>query len=242
MAIIACTSVRKSYGSVEALRGLDLRIETPGAYAVMGPSGSGKSTLLHLLAGLDVADGGEILVAGRNLADLNEHDLTLFRRHDIGIVFQGFNLMPTMTALQNVELPGVLASKPKGEMRDRAETLLEQLGLGDRMTHRPQALSGGEQQRVAIARALLFSPRVLYADEPTGNLDSRSSEQLWALLAQIASEREMTVVIVTHEPAAAAHCGTTFFLHDGVVAGTIDSGSLDATDLASEYQRLSRSS
>jgi len=242
--MIRCTGVEKSYRlgprTVAALRGADLTIESPGFYAVMGASGSGKSTLLHLLAGLDVPDSGEIEVAGRRIDRLSERDLTRFRRHEIGIVFQQFNLIPTMTARENIELPGVLAGTPGATLRARSAELLETLGIADRADHRPEALSGGEQQRVAIARGLLFSPRVLLADEPTGNLDSASSEVLWRLLGTIADEHEMTVVMVTHEPAAAAHCRRIVILHDGRVTGHIDTEGMDAGRVATEYQRLSR--
>ncbi len=245
MSIIECRGLRKSYrlGSrtVEALRGADLVIDRPGFYGIMGASGSGKSTLLHLLAGLDEADAGEVSVAGKRIDTMDERALTRFRRESIGIVFQQFNLIPTMTARQNVELPGMLAGMSVSERRARAGELLGTLGIGERAEHRPDALSGGEQQRVAIARSLLFSPPVLFADEPTGNLDSASSEQLWGLLAELASDHEMTVVMVTHEPEAAAHCERVYLIRDGVVAGSMESGGRDASDIAVEYQRLSRS-
>ncbi|MEM9082750.1 MAG: ABC transporter ATP-binding protein [Planctomycetota bacterium] len=244
--MIQCTNVKKSYAiggnTVEALKGVDLIIERAGFYAIMGASGSGKSTLLHLLAGIDSPDTGEIIIGERRIDQLNERELTMFRRSGVGIVFQQFNLIPTMTAVENVELPGILAGERGGKLRPRAMELLDRLGLADRAGHRPQAMSGGEQQRVAIARSLLFHPPVILADEPTGNLDSSSSESLWALLAELATEQEVTVVMVTHEPAAAAHCERTFLLRDGVVAGTIETRSngdaLDASGLAAEYQRL----
>jgi len=242
--MIHCTNVHKRYHlgtrDVAALRGVDLRIDEPGFYAIMGPSGSGKSTLLHLLAGLDIPDEGEVLINGQPLHKLGDRALTRYRRESMGIVFQQFNLIPTMTARENVELPGVLAGSPTRETRARGGDLLSELGLADRMDHRPEALSGGEQQRVAIARALLFAPPVLFADEPTGNLDSASSESLWDLLAKLAHEKQMTVVMVTHEPAAAAHCRRVFVLHDGRVRGTIDVDGMDATGLAAQYQLLGR--
>jgi len=245
--MIRCTEVRKSYplGSrtVEALRGVDLTVSEPGFYAIMGASGSGKSTLLHLLAGLDRPDSGQVAVNNTRIDAMSERDLTRFRRDQIGIVFQQFNLIPTLTAIENVELPGVLAGKPRDELRDRAHELLRLLGVTDgRDAHRPEALSGGEQQRVAIARALIFSPRVVLADEPTGSLDSRSSEALWSVLGQLADEREMVVMMVTHEPAAAVHCKQVFVLHDGVIRATIGVNGKNAADLASEYQRVSGAS
>ncbi|TVQ79348.1 MAG: ABC transporter ATP-binding protein [Phycisphaeraceae bacterium] len=243
--MIRCVDVWKSYRtggrSVEALRGVDLVIEEPGFYAIMGASGSGKSTLLHLLAALDVPDRGELHVGGRRIDGLSERELTAFRRHEIGIVFQQFNLIATMTAAENVALPGLLAGQPARTLRARSLELLEQLGLAERADHRPEALSGGEQQRVAIARALLYSPSVLFADEPTGNLDSRSSEALWEFLRSLSSQREMTVIMVTHEPAAAAHCRRAYLLSDGRVTGEIGTEGLDASGIAAEYQRVARS-
>ena len=239
--ILRCADVHKSYllggTRVHALRGCSLTIDDPGFYAVMGQSGSGKSTLLHLLAALDRPDSGEIHLAGHTVHALSERDATHFRRREIGIVFQQFNLIPTLTARENVELPGVLAGEPARTLRARSTELLERLGLPDRADHRPDALSGGEQQRVAIARALLFAPRVLFADEPTGNLDSASAQRLWGLLAELARERDMLVVMVTHEPAAATHCSRVFVLQDGVVRTSFDTGGLDAPGVATRYQR-----
>ncbi|TVQ63048.1 MAG: ABC transporter ATP-binding protein [Phycisphaerales bacterium] len=221
--MIRCINVHKQYrlgdAVVPALRGVDLTIDDPGFYAVMGSSGSGKSTLLHLLAALDTPDEGEVHVAGVRIDTMNERELTRFRSREVGVVFQQFNLLPTMTAMENVELPGLLARRPAKETRERAGSLLEALGVAHRAGHRPDALSGGEQQRVAIARSLLFSPRVLLADEPTGALDSANSRTLWALLAQIAAEREMSIVMVTHEPEAASHCARVYTLSDGRIVG-----------------------
>jgi putative ABC transport system ATP-binding protein len=207
----------------------------------MGASGSGKSTLLHLLSALDVPDRGEVWVAGRRIDGLSDRQLTQFRRREIGIVFQQFNLITTMTARENIELPGMLAGEKPAWLRQRSGELLDRLGLDGRAEHRPQALSGGEQQRVAIARSLLFSPPILFADEPTGNLDSRTSEALWQLLGEIAREHDMTILMVTHEPAAAAHCRRVFTIHDGIVTGTIDTEGLDASGIAAEYQQRARS-
>lgn len=239
--LIRCVNVHKSYRlgrrEVGALRGVDLEIDAPGFYAIMGHSGSGKSTLLHLLAALDAPDMGEVFVAGHAVHAMTEAQATLFRRREIGIVFQQFNLIPTLTARENVELPGMLAGEPAGWLRSRSAELLGRLGLSDRADHRPDALSGGEQQRVAIARALLFAPAVLFADEPTGNLDSTTSARLWGLLAELAREREMLVLMVTHEPAAAVNCGKVFVLRDGRVTSTILTEGLDAAGVASRYQQ-----
>lgn len=243
--VICCNDVHKSYLSVgnrvQALRGVDLRIDRPGYYAIMGQSGSGKSTLLHLLAALDPPDTGEIFVGGRAIHALSERDATTYRRTQIGIVFQQFNLIPTLTAVENVELHGVLAGEPGEAIRSRALELLDLLGLGRRSNHRPDALSGGEQQRVAIARALLFKPPVVFADEPTGNLDSANAEKLWALLGEVASAHGTTIVMVTHEPAAAAHCQSVHIVSDGRIIGEIDTEGLDAAGVASRYQQLVRS-
>jgi len=234
--IVGVRDVHKSFvqggKAVAALRGASVRITEPGFYAVMGRSGSGKSTLLHLLAGLDRPDSGEIVVAGAHVHAMPERDLVLYRRRTIGVVFQQFNLLPTLDALGNVMLPGVLDGRPRDALEPRARDLLGELGLAERTHHRPEALSGGEQQRVAIARALLFDPPVVLADEPTGNLDSRSAESLWRLLRALAERRSVTVVMVTHEPAAAAHCRTVFLMRDGTVAESIDTHGIDPTELA----------
>ncbi len=242
VALVKCVGVTKSYTlgdrRVDALRGVDLEIARPGFFAIMGASGSGKSTLMHLLGALDKPDSGQVFVSGQALHAMDERALTAFRRTSIGIVFQQFNLIPTLSAIENVELPGLLAGRSAGELTDRARELLAALGLGDRSHHRPDALSGGEQQRVAIARSLLFSPRLLLADEPTGNLDSVSSQRLWDLLKSIAHERGMTVLMVTHEPSAAANCERIYVLRDGRLSGQIETENLDAAGVASRYQQL----
>ncbi len=246
MLLLSCSNLHKAYPlanrSVPALRGVDLCIEKPGFYAIMGASGSGKSTLLHLLATLDRPDQGTITLASkdgpRSLHNLSEREATIFRRKQIGIVFQQFNLIPTLTAQENVELPGLLDGDDPTKLRARSSALMEQLGIAQRATHRPDALSGGEQQRVAIARALLYSPPLLLADEPTGNLDSASSAKLWALLAEIAREQNLLVLMVTHEPAAAAFCSRVFVLQDGRMKATIETEGLDAGGVATRYQQL----
>ncbi len=242
--MIRCRDVHKAYrlgGSrVPALRGVDLEVTGPGFYGIMGASGSGKSTLLHLLAALDTPDTGEIEIAGERVDTMRERELTRFRRRGVGVVFQQFNLLPTLTARQNVELPALLAGEPESWARGRAGELLEALGLAARADHRPDALSGGEQQRVAIARALLFAPPVLLADEPTGALDSRTSAALWTLLGSLARERSMTVVMVTHEPAAAAQCQQVYVLADGRVAGRFETGGLDAAGVATRAAGMVR--
>lgn len=239
--MIHCVALSKSYHmgdrEIPALRGVDLSIPASGFYAIMGQSGSGKSTLLHLLASLDRPDSGTISIAGRSVEKLNDKEATEFRRREIGIVFQQFNLIPTLTALENVELPGLLAGEDK---RTRALELLEQFGLSDRAGHRPDSMSGGEQQRVAIARSLLFSPPVIFADEPTGNLDSANSAKLWALLADLAKQQKITVVMVTHEPAAAAFTDEVFVLADGKFKTSFKTENLDASGVAARYQECIR--
>lgn len=238
---IEVEDVRKTYdlGSrkVEAVRGLDLQIHQPGLVGVMGPSGSGKSTLLHLLGGLDRPDSGRITVGGGRVDRMDEAALTLYRRRDVGIIFQQFNLLASMTALENVLLPGILDGRDPESLQDRARGLLDDLGVGARINHRPDALSGGEQQRVAIARALLFEPPVVLADEPTGALDSAASERLWKLLDELSEARNVLILMVTHEPAAAAHCRRLFVLRDGRVADEFDTEGMDAAELAHRATR-----
>jgi putative ABC transport system ATP-binding protein len=239
--MIRCTGLHKRYTlgerTVHALRGLDLTLDDPGFFAIMGQSGSGKSTLLHLLAAMDTPDEGTIEVAGVRVDQLKEREANAYRRQAIGIIFQQFNLIPTLTARENVELPGSLAGKEPRELRERSMALLERLGVGARAEHRPDALSGGEQQRVAIARALLFSPKVILADEPTGALDSETGKKLWSLLSEIAREQGATVLMVTHEPAAAAHCQRVYVLRDGVMDGHIETEGLDAAGVAARYHQ-----
>jgi len=246
---IRCRDIHKTYilgdRRVTALRGVDLDLPESGYHAIMGASGSGKSTLLHLLAALDRPDRGEIHIGDTPVHALSEREATLFRRTRVGVVFQQFNLIPTLTARENVALPGLLAGEDASRLRARSMELLDRLGVAERADHRPDALSGGEQQRVAIARALLFSPPVLLADEPTGNLDSTTSARLWALLGEIAGEDGMTVVMVTHEPVAAAYCQTVHVMIDGRIRGMIDGRTgkgeaLDAADVAARYQQFVR--
>ena len=219
-AIVSCTDLRRVYGegeaAVQALRGVTLEFPAGQFTAIMGPSGSGKSTLMHLLAGLDKPTSGSVTVDGREIAGLGDKELTQLRRDRLGFVFQAFNLVPVLTAEENIMLPLTLAGrKPDKEWLDR---LIESVGLRDRLTHRPAELSGGQQQRVAVARALVHRPAVVFADEPTGNLDSSSSDEVLKLLRQAVDDFGQTVVMVTHDPTAAEATDRIVELADGLVA------------------------
>ncbi len=214
---IRARDVTKVYGegptAVRALDSLDLDIPTGEFLAVMGPSGSGKSTLLHVLAGLDSPTSGSIAVDGVDIGALGDKQLTMLRRDRIGFVFQAYNLVPTLTAEENITLPLDLAGRDVD--REWLDRLVEVLGIGDRLGHRPSQLSGGQQQRVASARALVTRPAVVFADEPTGALDSNAAAGLLRFLQQAAAEFDQTIVMVTHDPVAAAHAERVIFLSDG---------------------------
>ena len=218
----------KVFGSgeteVRALDGVDLEVVRGEMMAIMGPSGSGKSTLLHLLGALESPTSGSIALAGRDFAGLDDKELTLLRREGIGFVFQFFNLLPALTAEENVLLPALIAGKRSKEIQQRARDLLERVGLSARSEHLPSELSGGEQQRVSIARALLMEPQLVLADEPTGNLDSHSEAQVLELLAELNRQEGHTIVMVTHDPSAASTAGMVVFLRDGKVAGAVEGG------------------
>jgi putative ABC transport system ATP-binding protein len=200
---------------VRALDGVDLAVAVGDSLAIMGPSGSGKSTLLALLGGLDRPTGGQVLFGGRDVARLSDDELATVRNRTVGFVFQNFQLLARTTAVVNVGLPLLYRGLPRGERRRLAESALAAVGLGHRLGHRPSQLSGGEQQRVAIARALVSEPAMLLADEPTGNLDSRSGEEVLALLARLHDERRVAVVVVTHDPGVAARFGRMVVVRDG---------------------------
>jgi putative ABC transport system ATP-binding protein len=215
---VRAIDVRKSYGradtAVTALAGVSFDVP-PGQFcAVMGPSGSGKSTLMHCMAGLDSVDSGDVLIGGVSIVGMSDKALTALRRDRIGFVFQQYNLLPTLTAEENITLPHAIA----GRKPDAAwmEEVVRAVGLGDRLGHRPSELSGGQQQRVACARALITRPDVVFADEPTGNLDSRAGAEVLAFLARCVEEFGQTVVMVTHDPVAASYAGRVVFLADGL--------------------------
>jgi putative ABC transport system ATP-binding protein len=220
----------KTYGSgsteVRALRGVALDVPRGQFLAIMGPSGSGKSTLLHILGALDAPTAGTVEVAGKQHEGLDDAGLTRLRRDHIGFVFQFFNLLPSLTAAENVLLPALISRRREPELRARVQQLLDTVGLGDRGAHLPSELSGGQQQRVSIARALLLEPDLLLADEPTGNLDRRSSREILGLLRTLVDTGH-TIVMVTHDPTAAAVADRVLFLRDGAVAGEVAGGSTE---------------
>jgi putative ABC transport system ATP-binding protein len=219
----------RTYGTgpatVHALAGIDVTFERGRFTAVMGPSGSGKSTLMHCMAGLDRPTSGETFVGTLDIGKLDDKALTQMRRDHIGFVFQSFNLVPTLTAAENITLPADLAGQPIDE--PWFESLVGQLGVRDRLSHRPGELSGGQQQRVACARALLPRPELIFADEPTGNLDSNASAEVLAFLRRAVSEHGQSIVMVTHDPHAAAYADRVIFLADGRVVGELRSPTAD---------------
>jgi putative ABC transport system ATP-binding protein len=222
--------LRKTYGrgdaAVEALRGVSVDFRSQEFTAIMGPSGSGKSTLLHCLAGLDTPTSGQVFIGDVDLTTLSEKRLTLLRRERVGFVFQAFNLVPTLNARENITLPlDIAGSKADPEW---FQEVVETVGLGDRLTHRPSELSGGQQQRVAGARALVSRPDIIFADEPTGNLDSRSSAELLGFLRSAVSEHGQTIVMVTHDPTAASYADRIVFLADGVAVSQMRSPTAEA--------------
>jgi putative ABC transport system ATP-binding protein len=227
--IVIATDVRRRFGegdaAVNALAGVSVGFERGRFSAIMGPSGSGKSTLMHILAGLDRPTSGTVTIDGVELTGLDDAALTRLRRDKLGFVFQFFNLIPVLSAEENVELPLSIAGvKPDS---DWIERLIDTVGLADRRTHRPSELSGGQQQRVAVARALASKPAVVFADEPTGNLDSKSSEEVLQLLRRSVDEFGQSVVMVTHDPEAASHADRLIVLRDGLVVHDAQAGTAD---------------
>jgi putative ABC transport system ATP-binding protein len=217
--VVSAEDVTRRYGegetAVDALRGVSLDISQRSLTAIMGPSGSGKSTLMHILAGLDTPTSGEVAIAGTPITRLNDNELTKLRRDHIGFVFQFFNLLPMLTAEENIVLPLQLAGRKLD--REWIDDVLAKVGLGDRRSHRPSELSGGQQQRVAIARALASRPTVMFADEPTGNLDSKTSSEILDVLSESVESYGQTTVMVTHDAHAAAIGHRTMFLADGLI-------------------------
>ncbi|HMI80869.1 MAG TPA: ABC transporter ATP-binding protein [Solirubrobacterales bacterium] len=227
--VVVATDLHRRFGvgdaAVDALTGVTTAFERDRFTAIMGPSGSGKSTLMHILAGLDQPTSGTVELDGVDITELDDGELTQLRRDKLGFVFQFFNLLPVLTAEENLVLPLSIAGRKPD--REWVETLIAAVGLGDRRTHRPAELSGGQQQRVAVARALVTKPAVVFADEPTGNLDSKSSADVLALLRRAVDEFDQTVVMVTHDPGAAAHADRLITLQDGRIVSDGAPGSAD---------------
>ncbi|MEU8177015.1 ABC transporter ATP-binding protein [Microbispora hainanensis] len=221
---VVARGLTKVYGegdaAVHALRGIDVGFAAEAFTAIMGPSGSGKSTLMHCLAGLDTVTDGRASIGDVEITGLNDKQLTLLRRERVGFIFQAFNLLPTLTAEQNIRLPLEIA----GRQADQAlfDRVIETVGLHDRLRHKPSELSGGQQQRVAVARALISKPQVIFADEPTGNLDSRSGAEVLAFLRRSVRELGQTIVMVTHDPVAASYADRVVFLRDGLLVSEVD--------------------
>jgi len=222
--VVRAEAASKVYGSgptaVRALDAVTLTLPAARFTAIMGPSGSGKSTLMHCMAGLDSLSSGRVMIGDVDLAKLSDRQLTRLRRDRVGFVFQAFNLVPTLTAIENITLPSSLAGrKPEARWLD---TVVDTVGLRDRLSHRPAELSGGQQQRVAVARALAGRPQVIYADEPTGNLDSRSGGEVLDFMRRAVDEMGQTIVMVTHDPVAASYADSVVFLADGRVVDLMD--------------------
>jgi putative ABC transport system ATP-binding protein len=237
-AVVTATDVTRRYGegetAVDALRGTSLVVAPGELVAVMGPSGSGKSTLMHILAGLDKPTSGDVVIAGESIIGMSDNDLTHLRRRSIGFIFQFFNLLPMLTAEENIVLPLAIAGeKPDAEW---LEGLLTKMGLGNRRTHLPSELSGGQQQRVAIARALVSRPAIVFADEPTGNLDSKTSGEILELMRDSVESYGQTTVMVTHESRAAAIADRVLFLADGLIVD--ERKDISAADVVSLMQNL----
>ncbi|WP_242928614.1 ABC transporter ATP-binding protein [Pontibacter vulgaris] len=215
--MLQVNNIHKKYGSLEVLKGIDLFIAAGEVVSIVGASGAGKSTLLHILGTLDTADSGEVLFDGKNIVKLNATELARFRNRHIGFIFQFHNLLPEFTALENACLPGFLAGRPEKEVRERAKELLHMLNLSHRLDHKPSELSGGEQQRTAVARALINSPRIIFADEPSGNLDSHNAQELHEIFFRLREEFNQTFVIVTHNQQLAAMADRTLEMKDGLI-------------------------
>jgi len=219
--IVHAQGVRKIYRGgdvpVEALRGVDFAVPRGEMVAIMGPSGCGKTTLLNCLSGIDSIDGGEILIDGRSLQSMADKALTRYRAHAMGFVFQAYNLLPVLSAVENVELPLLVANVPPADARRRSLDALAAVGLADRASHRPARLSGGQQQRVAVARAVVAQPAIVWADEPTGNLDSESAAELMALLRGLNRDRNQTVVLVTHAREVGEQTDRIVLMRDGQI-------------------------
>ena len=215
--MIECKGIHKSYGSLEVLKDVHLAIQPAEIVSIMGPSGAGKSTLLHIIGTLDQADSGQVIIHGQSIGQLNHKALSGFRNEHIGFVFQFHHLLPEFSAVENVSMPGLIGGKDAKRTQHRAKELLVALGLEDRMHHKPNELSGGEQQRVAIARALINDPDIILADEPSGNLDTDNARELHELFLRLREERKQTFLIVTHNDELASIADRTVLMRDGQI-------------------------
>jgi len=242
MPVLETRGVKKNYSmgerQVQALVGVNFSVNKGEFVSIMGPSGSGKSTLLHLLGGLDKPSQGEVELDGMQLSLLSDNEATLVRRHNVGFVFQFFNLVPTLNTEENITLPLIIDGKNPKDFKERLERLLDLVGIAERRDHRPEQLSGGEQQRVAIARALISEPAIVLADEPTGNLDTRTGTTIMELLRRSCTELQQTLVIVTHDARASAYADRVVFLRDGQIVEELIFES-DA-DLSQRIQQITR--
>ncbi|MGE5224371.1 MAG: ABC transporter ATP-binding protein [Omnitrophica WOR_2 bacterium] len=243
MSIVETQNLTKIYGSgetaVTALDHVSFSVEPGEFVAIMGPSGCGKSTLLHLVGGLDRPTEGSVLIGGKDLTDLTDNKLTELRRKKIGFVFQFYNLIPVLNALENAALPVTLDGMRQGEAWQRAGGWLKKIGMADRLSHRPDQLSGGQQQRVAIARALVAEPEIILADEPTGNLDTRAGDEIAHLLRQASKEWNRSVIMVTHDPRIAAYADRIIFLKDGRITEqtTLETKNGNNADMVAEKMK-----
>ncbi|MCC6754335.1 MAG: ABC transporter ATP-binding protein [Saprospiraceae bacterium] len=217
MYAIDCQGITKSYQKLRVLKGVSMQIREGELVSILGASGAGKSTLLNIIGSLDSADQGRVLLYGREVGQLNAKQLATLRNQEIGFIFQFHHLLPEFTALENVLLPSLIGNRPEKSSQNRAIALLERLGMSDRMGHRPGELSGGEQQRVALARALINCPRILLADEPTGNLDQENARQVLQLIFELRREQPMTTLLVTHDPQVASSADHSILMKDGKI-------------------------
>jgi len=242
LAVLQVESVKKKYQlgqvNVVALAGVDFAVSRGEFVAIMGPSGSGKSTLLHLLGGLDQASEGEVSLAGKKLSMLKDDEITLVRRRNVGFIFQFYNLVPTLSAEENIALPLLIDRKNAEDYRARVDQLLALVGIADRRQHKPDQLSGGQQQRVAIARAFVNEPSIVLADEPTGNLDSKTGEEILTLLRHSCDDLKQTIVMVTHDAKAASYADRVVFLKDGMIVDEIKLSGAPHTQTANILERL----
>lgn len=219
--MIECINIKKSYPQLQVLKGIDLFVEKGRIISILGASGAGKSTLLHIIGTLDKADSGEIIIDGVNYSKKSPKELALFRNKELGFIFQFHHLLPEFTALENVCIPGYIAGRKENEVIQNAKMLLSKLGMEPRQDQKPGQLSGGEQQRVALARALINNPKILLADEPTGNLDHENAAQVLNLILTLRHELNMTIVIVTHDPNIASKTDISYTMQDGRITNSV---------------------